>query len=881
MPGSEIQTIVKGLRRRFEGNGQRIVFWDDPGGEYAAELMDVGLELPDVEVIRTADKGAFEIKCRIELDAPQKRFLLYVPTEPPSPELDWLLDIRLYCGEPFRADRASMLVAELGLAEQKLRLFVGERKKFFANKDRVAKLKELVVATDLERELDLKMLAVATRAGNPDFFAVLRALTGQDEEAAEGPSPTLPQETDLAGWKELQTCDLTGVFWEYANEQFGYGEPNATLPKLLIRLFATDFLMRLPESARPEALAHLILPKRFQANVRACLAGWRDSQAFCASYMRLARAVAAELKIDDELAGMHADALMESDTFRAADYRVAGVLRDRLLEDTAGLSTEAVLKACERRLACFWARQDDGLRTLYAGLKHAANYLAAAGGAVKELEQSADAATLYRAYLERYSKLDQLHRWFNVCADTVEGRGWDVLKGLRERIEGLHANGYLTKLARVWGEAIDGNGGLLKQWRLPDVPNQFDFYERFVEPMLQDGDARRRVFVIVSDAFRYEAAEELCGQLNGRYRFVAELKSMLGVLPSCTDAGMAALLPHKKLTLNSAGAVCVDGKHLGTLEAKSGHLAAYKGVAVWADDLKAMKKDEGRAFVKDFSLVYVYHNVVDSRGDTAATEGETFQAVAEAIEEIGALVRYLIDSLNANNLLVTADHGFLFSPAERTASDKNPFSQRPVKMYKEKKRYCTGEGSFTDPDVWSAPLKVTADIDCGASCWLPRGTGLFHFVGGARYFHGGAMPQEVAVPVITVRHAKEGTRAEKTRVTKVGILLEGERHRITTEAYIFRFMQADAVSERVQALTARVGVYGEGGQAVTTVETVSFDSGSEDLNQRRKSVRLTLVGEGLTPDPKAKYRLRLFDAATDAIILEREVSIIRSFRHDF
>jgi hypothetical protein len=47
---------------------------------------------------------------------------------------------------------------------------------------------------------------------------------------------------------------------------------------LFIRLFATEFLMRLPESARPEALAHLMLPKRCQANVRACLAGWRDSQ---------------------------------------------------------------------------------------------------------------------------------------------------------------------------------------------------------------------------------------------------------------------------------------------------------------------------------------------------------------------------------------------------------------------------------------------------------------------------------------------------------------------------------------------------------------------------------------------------------------------------
>ena len=31
-------------------------------------------------------------------------------------------------------------------------------------------------------------------------------------------------------------------------------------------------------------------------------------------------------------------------------------------------------------------------------------------------------------------------------------------------------------------------------------------------------------------------------------------------------------------------------------------------------------------------MVYIYHNKVDSTGDDAKTEGETFQAVREAIE---------------------------------------------------------------------------------------------------------------------------------------------------------------------------------------------------------------------------------------------------------
>jgi len=50
---------------------------------------------------------------------------------------------------------------------------------------------------------------------------------------------------------------------------------------------------------------------------------------------------------------------------------------------------------------------------------------------------------------------------------------------------------------------------------------------------------------MVSNTFRYEAAEEFEQIINVKYRMKTELKSMLGVLPSYTALGMAALLPHK------------------------------------------------------------------------------------------------------------------------------------------------------------------------------------------------------------------------------------------------------------------------------------------------------------------------------------------------
>jgi hypothetical protein len=71
--------------------------------------------------------------------------------------------------------------------------------------------------------------------------------------------------------------------------------------------------------------------------------------------------------------------------------------------------------------------------------------------------------------------------------------------------------------------------GLLGSWRIDGLPNQQGFYGREVAPVLAKG-SDRRVFVIISDAFRYEIAQELASLLNGKYRLYAALSAQIGVL---------------------------------------------------------------------------------------------------------------------------------------------------------------------------------------------------------------------------------------------------------------------------------------------------------------------------------------------------------------
>jgi hypothetical protein len=85
--------------------------------------------LEGVTTLRLDEVGALETKIRLERDEPDKKFLLYAPTAEPDEENDWLLDIRLY-SRRFQADRASILLHELVLANQHLRTHLAERRKF-------------------------------------------------------------------------------------------------------------------------------------------------------------------------------------------------------------------------------------------------------------------------------------------------------------------------------------------------------------------------------------------------------------------------------------------------------------------------------------------------------------------------------------------------------------------------------------------------------------------------------------------------------------------------------------------------------------------------------------------------------------------------------
>lgn len=66
MDKSQIDTV---LNRLFHEQGKRIVFWNDPQGEFGDTLT--ALAVPDIKVLRLDQEGALAVKIRVERETPR------------------------------------------------------------------------------------------------------------------------------------------------------------------------------------------------------------------------------------------------------------------------------------------------------------------------------------------------------------------------------------------------------------------------------------------------------------------------------------------------------------------------------------------------------------------------------------------------------------------------------------------------------------------------------------------------------------------------------------------------------------------------------------------------------------------------------------------
>jgi len=868
------QQVDQALSQKFITEGARLVFWHDPNGEFTDYAGDgFAGDLVDVQVLDVAQVGGLSAKLRLEREDLTGQYLVYSQGEMPPAEQDWLLDIRLYSAQ-FHADMASLWLQELGLSRLSLRDHLKARETFLGSQERRKKLGRLVGAEDDEASLDRKMMAVLVNSPVASPFDVLRSLChGHAQDASFNLSE--PPEAITT----FEKMDLLDGFWELMSKTFGYTADAPSVAGLLRRLFISE-LFHQTNGAPMESLAQHQLPTAGQRNAVVFLTQWRDSSGTAGSYDAAATAVATEQQVNEPLSTLELETIKGVYTFWEAEKRVVSSLKERLLSETQSIDVESVATLASDRKAGHWLSgpsRDLPDRRAMADAYDAIVAAAELFALHREHRQALAFETpedLLAAYQKDLYRFDRLYRHFCTHAKPALGQGWDLLKTLAEAVERVYDQGFLQPLGLEWSRLLDE--GFLGQWALKDLPAQQTFYANNIRPHLAESE-RRRAFVLISDAFRYEAARELTESLNGRYRMDAELSAMLGVLPSYTALGMASLLPHETLAYSDKGDVLVDDKAVAGTEGRNKQLDTVQGMACQAKELMVMKQQDAREFIQDKRVVYIYHNIIDARGDSAATEGEIFDSVADCITELVELVQFCVNKLNAGKVWVTADHGFLFQQEAPDVTDKSQLSHKPAHAAIVKKRYVVGPNLGTTPEAHHGSIDTTASAEGGMEFWIPRATNRFHFTGGARFIHGGAMPQEVMVPLVTVTQLR-GKKATTSRSEKVSVQVLGTNHKITTPKYRFEIIQTEAVGERRKPITLRAAVY-DGADAVTSVETITFDSTSDRIEERKKSVRFELRTG--TYDKTKPYRLVLRDVESDAEVQSVPVVIDRSFEDDF
>jgi uncharacterized protein (TIGR02687 family) len=481
---------------------------------------------------------------------------------------------------------------------------------------------------------------------------------------------------------------------------------------------------------------------------------------------------------------------------------------------------------------------------------------------VSLMEFTSDAKTLVENYQKETYRIDSYYRWFYYAYDKIEDS--ERFSGIRERVENIYSNTYLQKLTPKWNlnftTDIVNSLGLIRQE---------DFYKHYLKAY----EAKNtRVIVIISDAFRYDCARELFEKLELDEKCTPKMECMLSVLPSVTSVGMASMLPHQELLVDSDLNVTVDGQNCGDLASRDRILKAQnpQNVALAFDELANAKQDRIRELLQEKNIVYIYHNQVDARGDKAASENEVFNACSEAIEEIYRLVKRLSGYVSAAKFFITADHGFLYKRDKLQEFDKVSYPKE-ICTYSNKRFLLTTEevkeqGMMSRTLAYMSRFYVTTPI--GADIFKVAG-------GGQNYVHGGSSLQEMLVPVIELT-----TNTRGVAIDYVDVILTSVTRKVTNLITYFDFIQTEKVTDTMKPRSIVAYFTTESGEKISFDVPIVANCRDDAPEKRTFREKFTLKSREYRSGDK--YYLVLADANDDKNILKQyEFMIDIAFVDDF
>ena len=796
--------IAQALTKLFERH--RIVFWYDAKQELRDDFE--ALQLPGVEKLELTN-NEYGIKYKLLREQPEQKFLLYREGPQPADLDNWLLDVQLAHGE-FRTDQVAIWLSELELGLEFTDVVQAHAEFFQAIKRRDA-LRKMLKADDTAGQVRLKMLAVCA-GSEPRMDAIVEQLLDELSEENSGEKFKLIQRFKLDAW-----------FWDQMKRLYGYESPEYSIRDFAITLFKdcyfqgfTDTLDKTTNHLSSDALVFL---KR-----------WKDSRQNEGSFEALSEECASVLGIEQDLNKRDFRDLIELDYFRLIDKKIITDLVQTVAARTVS-SGHVEVWVRQRRQGHWYSEYQH----LYEAIDHGSRFLEKLSVISSHWSEQAtndwQISTWVKRYSENWYQLDQLYRKFTYHV-RMSGQT-SVMCVLTVQVENLYSNTFLMPMGDRFQSLVDAT----PKWEAGMVHRQDEFFDQWVQPFLQKGN---KVCVIMSDAMRYEIGAELQTLICKEDRYSAELEPALSMLPSYTQLGMAALLPHRALAIadSDTGIVLVDGQSSqGTANRVKilGQAISQRATACKADDLMAMKHDDCRALVREYDVIYVYHNRIDATGDKRDSEERVFEAVEETLQDLIRLIKKL-NGANINNMLVTSDHGFLYQNRAIEESDFSGVDAEGKQILFRDRRFVLGKGLSKSPGL----RKFTSEqlgLDGEVEVQIPKSINRLRLKGsGSRFVHGGASLQEVVIPVLKINKKRQSD------VTAVEVdILRGGSSVITSGQLVVIMYQTGPVTDKIQPRVLRAGIYTEAGDLISDSHDLTFDLSSDNPREREMPVRFVLT----------------------------------------
>lgn len=831
---TEIQSFLKEIYAKPLGDGKKrhIVFWYDEESDFIEDIDDLSLE--DVKLLKLTTHNGFYTKYYIEKEDLTSHLLIYSTMQKPAPQEDWLYDIFAY-SEEFATDRITVIMRDLGIHDDSLKTVFKHYYTFFKNKERIQAFRNLEISDYTEEKVHRGVLATLTKSKIPDFEEILKILF---KEHIDGSSKR---------YEDIKKFADEEILWTLIRKYYGYSFDEYNLERLMAMLLVTS----MNEQIKIE------LPNQYQTyiskqatNCVVFINHFMNHIKESTYYDKMSNFISDKLKIDTLIEQYEIEDFIHCDIFEAIDTHILAKITTLIQSDVSEFERYLGILSSRRTLH-FYAQH----KSEYKLLKWAINLL----NQKKQLQHEIKAQSSYdmvMTYTKDYMYIDKAYRKFYLHYDRIDQR--DSYKSLRSCIENIYNNWYLQELSIKWFNALSEQKN---DWVIDGIKRQDKFYSDIV-----GYSNKERIFVIVSDALRFDCGEELATLLTNERKGKVELEVRQSVVPSYTKLGMAALLPHKSIEIDHNYHILVDGMNSSGLEGRQTILQKTnsKSLALKYETFQDMNREDIRKAFLGLDIVYIYHNAIDAVGDHALTEINTFEACETAFKQLLGIVNTLANAVSAANIVITSDHGFLYK--RDTLEEFDKIAATRLDDDEDSRRFIL----TNTPETLPGTVSISMDYLLGQACNLytvtPKGPARFKLQGGgSNYVHGGAMPQEVLIPVIKFKNDRSASSVNEIRTAK--ITLTSVTRKITNIITYLDFFQSEAIKDKVIGQRAKAYFEDENGERISNEVTIIGDSKSE--NPVERAYREKFVLKSMTYDKTKSYYLVIKDIENPRAMGER------------